>query len=107
MPNVRGGPFRSFNELRQRITPALGNLPERVPWQWYDTQPYVTGVTTQLDFFQAVQADKTRSNVKVSGSIPSPMFFEVHHLMVHMELSPSFATTASNDGALEDMAMLI
>lgn len=60
----------------------LPGQPERIPWTWFDTQTYVSGTTTRLDFFQSVNADKVLSNMVAAGQIPSPQFFDLYHCSI-------------------------
>lgn len=76
------GPGKTIQELTASITPLLPGQPERVAWAWFDTLTYTSGTTTRLDFFQAVNADKTLSNMVAAGQIPSPQFFDLYHCSI-------------------------
>lgn len=83
MPNQHPkGNGKTIQDLTAGITPMLPGQPERIPWTWFDTQSYVTAVTTRLDFFQSVNADKTLSNMVAAGQIPSPQFFDLYHCSI-------------------------
>lgn len=44
---------------------------------WYDTQAYVSGTTTRLSFFNAINSDKTLSNTRGNGgTFPAGTWFE-------------------------------
>lgn len=92
MPNQRPKRIKTIQELAAGITPMLPGQPERIPWTWFDTQIYVSGTTTTLDFFQSVAADKNRSNMVAAGQIPSPQFFDLYHTSIAY-LIPFSATT--------------
>ena len=87
----------------------LPGQPERIPWSWFDTQAYVSGTTTRLDFFQTVNADKTLSNMVAAGQIPSPQFFDLYHCSIAY-LVPFSAVAAAAalaiTGALNDVDRL-
>jgi hypothetical protein len=83
MPNQHPkGAGKTIQELTAGITPMLPGQPERIPWTWFDTQTYVSGTTTTLDFFQSVNADKNLSNMVAAGQIPSPQFFDLYHCSI-------------------------
>lgn len=109
MPNLKPTRLKTFAELRRGITPLIPGQPEMIPWVWYDSQTYTSGTTTQLDFFTSVQSDKVLGNMEAAGQIPAPMFFDLYHLTVYFDIVPSavaVGATASNDGALDDVALL-
>ena len=84
----------------------LPGQPERIPWTWYDTQAYVSGTTTRLDFFQNVNADKVLSNMVAAGQIPSPQFFDLYHASICYLIpfsSVAAAAAIAVTGALNDV----
>lgn len=98
MPNGRPKDLKSFDQLRQSISPILGDN-ERIPWTWYHRQSYTSGTTTQMIFFQAT-GGITTTNMQAAGQIPAPMFFTVYHIGVYFDLPVSnAAVVASNTGA--------
>lgn len=109
MPNQRPKRIKTIQELAAGITPMLPGQPERIPWTWFDTQIYVSGTTTTLDFFQSVAADKVRSNMVAAGQIPSPQFFDLYHCAIAY-LVPFSALAAAADlaitGAVNDVDRL-
>ena len=111
MPNVRLLHFKTREELAQSITPLFASQGEVIPWVWWDTQSYVSGTTTQLDFLQAVQTDKTLGNMQAAGQIPAPMYFDLYHLSYYIATPPSAlalaATLTPSTGALNDVHGLI
>jgi hypothetical protein len=111
MPNVRLLHFKTKDELAQSITPLFASQGEVIPWTWFDTQSYVSGTTTQLDFFQTVQSDKTLGNMQAAGQIPAPMYFDLYHLSYYLALPPSAlaiaATLTPATGALNDAHGLV
>lgn len=82
MPNQWRKQVKTIQELAAGITPMLPGQPERIPWTWFDTQTYTSGTTSQLDFFQSVNADKTLSNMVAAGQIPSPQYFDLYQCSV-------------------------
>jgi hypothetical protein len=109
MPQQHPKGIKTIQDLTAGITPMLPGQPERIPWTWFDTQSYVSGTTTRLDFFQAVNADKTLSNMVAAGQIPSPQFFDLYHCSIAY-LVPFSAVAAAAalavTGALNDVDRL-
>jgi hypothetical protein len=109
MPQQHPKGVKTVQDLAAGITPMLPGQPERIPWTWFDTQTYVSGTTTRLDFFQSVQADKNLGNMVAAGQIPSPQFFDVYHCSIAY-LLPSTASAIiaapTNDGAIKDVRNL-
>lgn len=105
MPLQHTKHVKTIQELSAGITPLLPGQPERIPWTWYDTQTYTSGTTTQLDFFQSVNADKTLSNMVAAGQIPSPQFFDLYQASIAYLLPASIAAAgavATAAGAFND-----
>lgn len=103
------GQGKTIQELTAGITPMLPGQPERIPWTWFDTQSYVSGTTTRLDFFQTVNADKTLSNMVAAGQIPSPQFFDLYHCSIAYLIPFSAVAAAAAiavTGALNDVDRL-
>lgn len=112
MANVRHKTVKTFGQLRQSIAPMLPGEPERIPWTWFDTVSYVSGTSTQLDFFQTVQTDRVLGNMQAAGQIPAPMYFDLHHLGIYFDLHVSHFTDAAPAaqpavGALNDLVNLV
>ena len=111
MPNQHPkGPGKTIQELTAGITPMLPGQPERIPWTWFDTQTYVSGTTTVLDFFQSVNADKNLSNMVAAGQIPSPQFFDLYHCciayLIPFSATVPIVTAPALTGALNDVDRL-
>lgn len=87
----------------------LPGQPERIAWSWFDTQSYVSGTTSSLDFFQSVNTDKNLSNMVAAGQIPSPQFYDLYHASI-CYLIPFSALAAADPlaitGALNDVDRL-
>ena len=111
MPNVRLLHFKTKEELSQSITPLFASQGEVIPWVWFDTATYVSGVTTQLDFFQTLQTDKVLGNMQAAGQIPAPMYYDVYHLSTYLNVAPSSLAVAATltplTGALQDVHNLV
>lgn len=109
MPQQHPKGVKTVQDLAAGITPMLPGQPERIPWTWFDTQNYVSGTTTRLDFFQTVQADKTLGNMVAAGQIPSPQFFDIYHASIAYLLpatASAIIAAPTNDGAIEDVRNL-
>jgi len=114
MPNVRLKSVPTNDQLNNVVTPIAPGQPEGIAWTWFDTQTYTSTTTTQLDFFQAIQADKTLGNMQSQGQMPNPMFFQLYHIMVYIDIGPSSATQADGGvnvypvtGTINDVRALI
>lgn len=112
MANARTKQVKTWAQLRQSIAPMLPGEPERIPWTWFDTATYVSGTTTQLDFFQTLQTDRVLGNMQAAGQIPAPMYFDLHHLGIYFDLGPSglavaAAITTPLLGTINDVVNLV
>lgn len=109
MPLQHPKNVKTIQELAAGITPMLPGQPERIPWTFWDTQTYVSGTTTVLDFFQNVNTDKNLSNMVAAGQIPSPQFFDVYHCSIAYLLpvsAPALLAAPSAAGAWNDARTL-
>lgn len=109
MPNQHPKTVKTIQELSAGITPMMPGQPERIPWTWFDTQTYVSGTTSVLEFFQNVNADKNLSNMVAAGQIPSPMFFDLYNCSISYLVPVSLGTPADpglQTGALNDVDRL-
>lgn len=109
MPQQHPREVKTIQQLAAGITPMLAGQPERIPWSWFDTQPYVSGTTVTLDFFQATNADKNLSNMVASGQLPSPQFYDLYHAAICYLVPPSIIAAADPTaltGATFDMNLL-
>lgn len=97
---------RGLEELKQKSSPSGAEyFAFRAPL--YDTQPYTTAVTVTQTFFQAIQADKTLSNVRGNGGImPNNIFFEPLWMNVDILIAAT-AGAGTTAGALNDVAQLV
>lgn len=95
---------KSVAQLTSATTPT-GTMVVRAPM--YDTQAYVSAATTQLTFFNNINADKTLSNIRGNGgTFPQntyfePLFVNVDFLAVNV-LGGNTAT-----GKMDDLDRLI
>lgn len=110
MPNQHPkGNGKTIQDLTAGITPMLPGQPERIPWTWFDTQSYVSGTTSRLDFFQSVNADKSLSNMVAAGQIPSPQFFDLYHCSIAYLIpvtSSGLVAAPTATGAITDVRTL-
>ena len=110
MPNQHPkGNGKTIQELAAGITPMLPGQPERIPWTWFDTQTYTTAVTTTLDFFQSVNADKNLSNMVAAGQIPAPQFFDLYHASIAYLIpvtASAIVAAPTSAGAITDVRTL-
>ncbi len=111
MPNVRLLHFKTREELAQSITPLFASQGEVIPWIWFDSNTYTSGTTTQMDSFQTVPTDRTLGNMQAAGQIPAPMYFDLYHLSIYLNVAPTAlaiaATLTPLTGAVQDVHNLI
>lgn len=75
---------RTKAQLRSMVSPTSvpgGNL-QAIPYVLFDTQLFTDNVTTQLNFFQAVQADQTLGNMNAGGQLPIDTWLEVEYMFI-------------------------
>jgi len=109
MPNVRAKDVKSFQELQASITPTVAGQGERIPYMWYHRVSYVSGTTTTLTFFNATGV-KTTTNMQLAAAFPSPIYYQLYHLMVYFDIDTSSvevaASTTNIAGAGSDIVNL-
>lgn len=98
---------KTFTRLAQQVTPPTGDTPEFVPAFFYDTQQYPQAGTASLTFFSNVGSTRQASNMDAAGVFPQPQYFEVHKLFVDILSAPTYDTTASNVGAINDLSQIV
>lgn len=96
---------KTRTELLNIATPDTANQPECLPYELYDTQPFVNTTTLNLQYFVAVNADKTLSNMEAAAALPDPQFFEIWFITVDY-LFPTMTTVASVQGNANDIHIL-
>ena len=79
----------------------------RMPF--YDTQLFTSGSSgAQLTFFQAINADKTMSNVKGNGgTMPNNYYFEPLTMCMDVLADASLAGASTEVGILDDIQKLL
>jgi len=104
-----GAPFRakSRQQIQAAVTPASGKAQESIWHALYDTQNYVSTVTTRLTFFQTLNVDPTISNMEAGGQLASPQSFEIHNICFDLLPAVGVSTSASNVGNANDVALLL
>lgn len=74
----------------------------------YDTQTYVSGTTLSLTYFQAINNDRSMSNMKGNGgAMPNNMYFEPIWINFDVLARPSVSGTATAVGVLDDIQQLV
>lgn len=95
----------AYDFLQSRVAPQSLSAPEALPWVLYDTVTYPIAGVAHLDAFRNVNADPTKSNMDVAGSLPAGVYFDIHRIFITpLTLSPSIATTASDVGIVYNVA---
>lgn len=98
---------RSFQEQNAKAIPPSGRSPEAIWHCAYDTQTYVDNTTTSLDFFAAINADKSLSNMEAAGQFPAPQVFNLYNVCADLWTAAGVSTAASNVGNANDLYLLL
>lgn len=104
------GKFRArpFAQVNAQAIPPSGRSPEAIWHVAYDTQTFASTSTTSLDFFSAINADKSLSNMEAAGQFPAPQAFEMHTIAADLWPSATPVTTdAATAGAANDIYLLM
>lgn len=97
-----------FSQLKRETTAPDGRVPEILPHYLYDTRTYTDNSTTQLVFFQTTQTDRTLSNMKAAGQLPSPNYMQIHYICLDFWTAAMVSTSAGGvAGSLNDLAFLM
>jgi hypothetical protein len=94
-------------ELQALSGPQQAGEPQTIPWILFDSQSYVSGTTTQLNFYQAVQADPTLGNVPQPASLDTPKYFAIESAGVDILLLPAAQAGHAATGPINDVAQLL
>ena len=107
-PKIRARPFAQVNA--QAIAPS-GTSPEAIWHAAYDTQTFTSASTTSLDFFAAINADKSLSNMEAVGQFPAPQVFELYNFTCDLWPSTAAGPISNNvagpAGSANDLALLL
>lgn len=107
MFNIRWQPVLKTDELKAQANPSSAGVNEATPWFLYDTQDIATAVTTQVNFFTGVQADRSLGNLVSAGQLPDPQYFIVHYVTCDLLVKPTLGVTAAVTGALSDVEEIL
>lgn len=78
---------RTFQQLKELVRPQAGRS-EAVPHFFYDSETYVSAVTTELSFFTNTKASRNLSNLTPAGSLPSDQEFEIYGVFLDIIADP-------------------
>lgn len=98
---------RSFRQANERAIPPSGRSPEAIWHCAYDTQTYTDNATTSLDFFTAVNTDKTLSNMEAAGQFPAPQVFQLYAITCDVWTAAGVSTSATYTGNVNDIYLLL
>lgn len=103
-----GVPFKAASraQLRAKSTAPSGASPEAIWHMFYDTQEYVTAVTTRLTFFQVTNVDRTITNMPSAGQLPDPQWLSIYNITCDF-LTQNSSNAAGILGELNDIALLM
>lgn len=93
-------------ELVRQSNPGVGDQPEALSWVFYDTQPYVSGATVRLPFFQQTGQSQAITNMEAGGQLPDPQFFEIAYFGCDI-LTDVFDGATAAAGGLNDVQRLV
>lgn len=103
-PKIVAQPFSVQN---RKAIPPSGMSPEAIWHAAYDTQTYTDNATTSLDFFTAVNADKTLSNMEAAGQFPAPQVFNLFGIYADLWTAVGVSTDAATAGNANDLYLLL
>lgn len=104
-PNIRA---RSFQQANAKAIPPSGRSPEAIWHVAFDTQTYTSAATTTLDFFTAVNVDKTLSNMEAAGQFPAPQVFTLFAITADLWApAAGVSTSATTAGNANDLYLLL
>lgn len=98
---------QSFQQQNRKAIPPSGRSPEAIWHMAYDTQTYVDNATTSLDFFAAINADKSLSNMEAAGQFPAPQVFNLYNITADLFTALPVSTAADMTGDLNDLFLLM
>lgn len=103
-----GVPFKAATraQLRAKSTAPSGASPEAIWHMFYDSQDYVTAVTTRLTFFQTTNVDRTITNMPAAGQLPDPQWLSIYNITCDF-LTQNSSDAAGILGELNDLALLL
>lgn len=93
--------------LASQTRPTDTRLPEAMPYVLYDTQTYPAAGIAHLDFFQAVQGDKTLGNIEVAGTLAAPQFFDIWSIKLDILSTPSATIADTAAGIVNDAELIL
>lgn len=98
---------KSRAQIEQDSTPPSGNSQEAIWAQYYDSQTFTSAATTRLTFFTTASNDRTITNLETPGVLPRPVSLQVHNVCLDIMSVIPVTTSATIDGVLNDLALLI
>lgn len=95
---------KSVQELKRLTTPqaVASGQSEAIPYVLFDTLAYTSATTTQLSYFQTVQADKTLGNMLAGGQLVADYYMEIWGICIDPLIADT-STGAGRVGAWADM----
>lgn len=98
---------RTKEQLEMMVSPRSvpgGNL-QAIPWVLFDTQLYTSAVTTNLNYFQTVQGDRTLGNMQSGGQLPVDTWLEIQWMFI-TPIIPADSVLTGLIGAWGDLSAL-
>lgn len=103
MFNIRWQPVLKKADLDLQANPSQAGQNEATPWFLFDSQDIPTASSAQVNFFTAVQGDRTLGNLVSAGQLPDPQYFQVHYITCDLLSIPTLGLAAAVTGALSDI----
>jgi hypothetical protein len=104
----RGGfqvPGQAFN-YQSLLLATRPKSPEALPWVLFHTKTYTDNSTRDLDFFDAIETDKSLGNMEQAGTLPEGQFFRVYQ--IGMDVLREVTTSSGGvTGAVDDVMRLV
>ena len=98
----------SYQQLDAMSRPGNAEQPEALPWILFDTQTFVSGTTTRLEFFTTLQTNKSLGNLDLAGSLTRGEFFMIHSIGLDILVPPLLSATATPEiGAISEVYELL
>jgi len=111
MPGIYSGMYPREYE---QYSAQYGNKLDRIGWKWWDTQTYISGITTQLPQWFNVRATPDIGNMEVAFQLAAPKAYLCRSIRFFVKQRPKIVSTVaivsggSNQvGAIDNVAQLI
>lgn len=109
--NMPGNYSMDYPPEYERYNTQYAGQKESIGWKWWDTQTYVSGVTTSLVQWFNTRATPDLSNMEIAFQLAAPKAFFCRAVRFFLKQRPRSvaraAATNPNTGAVDNIAQLI